>query len=284
VSVATNCRSGPARSHDWVGGLYPGQSAVVVGTYPDLNYWIIQNPSGGTCWLWGGYATVTGDTSHLPVWPAPTPPALPSLTANISLPCREAPNDNYEQLGTLGKGESAEIAGRINNTDWWLIVNPDAAGTCWISGRNVTITGNIYSLPVIPTPQGVPPATPGPTTSATPNSNIPDGYRCKIVSSSPAYDDNYLPGAGFDGRWEVKNTGTKAWLPEEVDYGYLSGAKLYTHERIYDLPAKVKPGESIEIVVDMKAPTTLGRHSTSWGLILENDAFCVLPLTINVKK
>ncbi len=285
VSVATNCRSGPARSHDWLGGLYPGQSANVLGRYPDLNYWIIQNPNGsGTCWLWGGYATVTGDTAGLPVWPAPTQPAMPALTADFKLRCLTAPNDTYERVGTLDAGESAEIAGRTINSDWWLIVNPDAAGTCWISGRDASITGNLRSLPIVPTPQGVPPATPGPTPTNTPIPDLPDGYRCKIVSSSPQYGDSYLPNADFDGRWKIKNTGTETWEPGDVDYRFLSGAKLYARENVYDLPGTVAPDETIEIIVDMRAPATLGSYNSTWGLTLGSQTFCSLPMTITVKK
>jgi len=75
VSVATNCRSGPGNLYSILGVLATGQSAQVVGQNTQSSYWIIQLPSqGGTCWLWNQYATVTGDTSGLPlVSPPPTP-------------------------------------------------------------------------------------------------------------------------------------------------------------------------------------------------------------------
>lgn len=285
VSVATNCRSGPARSHDWLGGLYPGQSARVVGKYPDLNYWIIENPSGGgTCWLWGGYATVTGDTSGLPVWTAPAQPAMPSLTVSVKTACRSAPNDSYSEVGTLNVGEKAEIAGRSSGTDWWLIVNPDAAGTCWIPGQNATISGNLHSLPFVPTPQGVPTATPGPARTSTPVSGAPQGYKCSLVEFSPKVGDNFLPKGEFDGRWKVKNTGDEAWEIGEVDYRYLSGTKMYKRGSAFDLPDTIEPGDTLTIVVDMIAPAELGRYTTTWGLVLNSKTFCSLPLTIDVTK
>lgn len=75
VSVSTNCRSGPGTVYDQIGALAVGQTAQVVGKYTPANYWIINNPSGsGTCWLWGQYATVSGNTSGLPeMVPPPTP-------------------------------------------------------------------------------------------------------------------------------------------------------------------------------------------------------------------
>lgn len=83
VSENTNCRTGPGVIYDLVGALLVGEQAVVVGKYTVGNYWIINNPNGsGTCWLWGQYATVTGNTLGLPEYappptPTPQPPASP---------------------------------------------------------------------------------------------------------------------------------------------------------------------------------------------------------------
>ena len=81
VSQATNCRGGPGSGYDMLGALNPGQTAVVVGKYTAGNYWIINNLTGsGTCWLWGQYATVSGNTTGLPeMTPPPTP--TPKFTA-----------------------------------------------------------------------------------------------------------------------------------------------------------------------------------------------------------
>jgi uncharacterized protein YgiM (DUF1202 family) len=100
VSSPTNCRTGPSAAYDLVMTLQPGVSAEVVGKDTPDNYWIITVPGGGsqTCWLWGQYATVIGDTSKLPEavppplppspTPAPTTQALPPLPPkNVSLSC-----------------------------------------------------------------------------------------------------------------------------------------------------------------------------------------------------
>ena len=79
VSVGTNCRTGPGKVYDIVGGLRVGENAEVVGKKTSYNYWIIKNlDANGDCWLWGYYATVIGDTSNLqeyiiPPIPTPTP-------------------------------------------------------------------------------------------------------------------------------------------------------------------------------------------------------------------
>jgi hypothetical protein len=82
VSEPTNCRVGPGKVYDRVGALLVGEVAEVVGRDPVGNYWYIRNPdqTNGFCWLWGEYATLTGNTSTLPVY---TPPPTPTPTANF---------------------------------------------------------------------------------------------------------------------------------------------------------------------------------------------------------
>jgi hypothetical protein len=86
VSVATNCRGGPSTAYEILWSPLPGQTAEGVGKNAGLNYWIVKYP-GGTCWLWGQYATVTGNTSGLPEFPVPaTPePAVPAAPTNFDV-------------------------------------------------------------------------------------------------------------------------------------------------------------------------------------------------------
>lgn len=77
VSQITNCRLGPSQDFDEIGSLGPGQVAEVIGKDTINNYWVIKLPddSGKTCWLWGQFATVTGDTSTVAQMATPTPAA-----------------------------------------------------------------------------------------------------------------------------------------------------------------------------------------------------------------
>jgi uncharacterized protein YgiM (DUF1202 family) len=86
VSVDTNCRIGPGNAYEMVGGLKVGETAAVVGKDAFGEYWIIEdeNTPDGTCWIWGQYATVKGNTDNLPVvaappTPTPTPTQPPSI-------------------------------------------------------------------------------------------------------------------------------------------------------------------------------------------------------------
>jgi hypothetical protein len=82
VSLATNCRAGPGKVYDPKGSLLVGEMAEVVGRDPTGNYWYIRNPdqANGFCWVWGEYATISGNTALLPVHtPAPTPTPVPTF-------------------------------------------------------------------------------------------------------------------------------------------------------------------------------------------------------------
>lgn len=82
VSTTTNCRTGPSTDYDIVSSLGVGQMAEVVGKYSGGNYWVIKTPGGGgNCWLWGQYATITGNTDKLPEMIPPTAPPTSVPTA-----------------------------------------------------------------------------------------------------------------------------------------------------------------------------------------------------------
>jgi len=84
VSVDTNCRFGPGDVYDYLGALLVGEEALVTGKLADESFWYIENPDAPPphCWVWGMYASISGDKSGVPVLtPPPTPtPALGSIS------------------------------------------------------------------------------------------------------------------------------------------------------------------------------------------------------------
>lgn len=87
VSVDTNCRTGPGKVYDMVGALTVGKSAEVIARDPSGNYWYIRNPNNPAsfCWIWGQYATVSGNIAGLPIYtPPPTPTPAPDFTVSYS--------------------------------------------------------------------------------------------------------------------------------------------------------------------------------------------------------
>ncbi|MFN8381120.1 MAG: hypothetical protein U0V02_04230 [Anaerolineales bacterium] len=121
VSVATNCRSGPGQSFASLYGMPVGQVAKVVAKNSYTGYWIIEIPgqNGKSCWLWGQYATVTGDTSSLndvvtPTSAAtlkPTTTITPTITATVTSSgslavagCTDPVASNYNSAATVDDG------------------------------------------------------------------------------------------------------------------------------------------------------------------------------------
>jgi uncharacterized protein YgiM (DUF1202 family) len=85
VSQNTNCRAGDLKAYDMLGALLVGETAEVIGKNADGDYWVVRLPDGKVCWLWGTYATVSGDTSKIPVMtPPPTPTPTHTATATAT--------------------------------------------------------------------------------------------------------------------------------------------------------------------------------------------------------
>lgn len=120
VSVPTNCRVGPGVAYARVGVLRVGETGQVVGRHATENYWIIRTPGSlnDTCWLWGQYATMTGDTSTLPALTPPAPPATLTPTPAFDVA--------YEGMESC------------TGTGWWVELGLENLGG--ITFRSVTFT------------------------------------------------------------------------------------------------------------------------------------------------
>ncbi|HSJ88827.1 MAG TPA: NBR1-Ig-like domain-containing protein [Anaerolineales bacterium] len=107
-------------------------------------------------------------------------------------------------------------------------------------------------------------------------------FACQIVSVSPANGTSFNTRDNFDATWRVKNTGTKNWDRNSVDFIYLSGAKIHKVAG-YDLRQTINSGQTTDLGVDMVAPKDPGTYATTWTLMVGNKTFCNMSLTIVVK-
>lgn len=145
------------------------------------------------------------------------------------------------------------------------------------------------TVPAGPTNTPVPPtATITPTRpfiawTQTPTAG-PVDYQCSITAVSPKATDKLTVGQSFDGKWSLKNTGTKTWSAGDVDVRYSAGTKFQTKTDLVDLPNDVAPNGTVDIVVDMAAPSTDGTYNTTWVMGLPDGASCNLTLSFNVTK
>jgi uncharacterized protein YgiM (DUF1202 family) len=156
VSVDTNCRTGPGVAYDFLTALLVGEKAEVVGKYTPVSptYWIIKKGSV-TCWLWGQYATVEGDTSSLPEMvppPSPTPPPTATATATPTTPPPAAGDlhiieiimkTNFEVAVRVGTNPTGTLSG---NYQYTVYSNGSQVqqGSCPVpTGSNLCSTGYI---------------------------------------------------------------------------------------------------------------------------------------------
>jgi uncharacterized protein YraI len=269
VTTTTNCRTGPGTEFESVGVLQAGEVTQILSRMINADYWLVQNPDrSGACWLWGQNAVTLGNVNLVPLVTAQPTQAPPALTVSSVSLCRSGPADYYQQIGTIDAGESVDLLGRDKYSDYWLVENPDASGSCWVSGEFASFSGDMDLVEEAATPTSV---------------GRREGYACEIVKRSADDAQPISPGADFDLWWEIKNIGTETWAASEVIYRFDTGTPTYKYESSYPLPQEVKPGEKITITVDMIAPDSLGSYTSTWVLLVRDFTICNLPFSIQVK-
>lgn len=122
VSVPTNCRKGPGKVYQRVGALLVGEVAQVYGRDPTGGYWYIPNPnsSSGYCWVWGEYATITGNITFLPVY---TPPPTPTPTFTPT------PSPDFE----------AAYTSLDSCVGWWVEIRLQNTGSIPFKSMGITL-------------------------------------------------------------------------------------------------------------------------------------------------
>jgi hypothetical protein len=137
VSLPTNCRNGPGKVYGYEGALLVGEISEVIARDPTGNYWYIRNPdsAGDYCWLWGRYATITGNTLILPVYtPPPTP--SPTFTPKPTLTSTPSPNfkASYTSLDTC--------------TGWWVEVSLKNTGSITFRSVGITVKDTVTDITI----------------------------------------------------------------------------------------------------------------------------------------
>jgi RNA polymerase sigma-70 factor (ECF subfamily) len=118
----SNCRFGPGSVYDVIGFLLDGQTAPIEGRNAEWTWWWIMRQDGpGHCWVWDPLVEVSGDTSGVPVIPAPPTPT-PEDTTPPTVTIEHSPTGTMlpDEYDVVTFRASAEDAGGVSRIEIWL--------------------------------------------------------------------------------------------------------------------------------------------------------------------
>ena len=90
-----------------------------------------------------------------------------------------------------------------------------------------------------------------------------------FVSDVTIPDGTYVaPGTTFIKTWRIRNNGTTTWTTN-YRLVFVSGTQMASQSSV-NLPYNVGPGQTVDISVQMTAPTASGSYKSSWMLVNES--------------
>jgi len=145
-----------------------------------------------------------------------------------------------------------------------LLIRPNGTTTgdhaMW---ANPVIVNSLTPGPAIPTITSLPPVTAAPTISTVPPTTGCD--RATFVSDVTVPDGTlFSPGQTFTKTWRLRNTGKCTWT---TDYSlvFSAGDQMGGASPIL-LPSSVAPGQTIDLSLNLTAPTSIGSYRGYWFL------------------
>jgi hypothetical protein len=126
-------------------------------------------------------------------------------------------------------------------------------------------------LPLPPTPTSTPTATPTATLTPTPTRTptpttppIPCDWVGFVKDVSVPDGTNLHPDETAFKTWRLKNIGTCTWT-RDYDLVFITGDRMSSTKAVA-LKANVKPGETVDVSVELRAPVLVGKYTDYWAL------------------
>jgi len=133
------------------------------------------------------------------------------------------------------------------------------------------------TLPPTATVPGLPTNTPRPAATAT-SQRSPDA--AEWVTQSPADYSTFAPGTPFKMTWTIRNVGTSTWT-RAYQLRFFANHQLGAPAAV-NFSKDVPPGDTIDLTVDMIAPTTPGDYHSLWVLTSDKTGN-FYPVDIHIK-
>lgn len=164
------------------------------------------------------------------------------------------------------------------NRIFTVIVKNDVSDFQWAglidAYGKVERMGRLLAIPFPPTFTAIPTIITLPTETSAPPTITPTAVSCNdatfLEDVTIPDGTEFTPGTQFLKVWRLRNVGTCTWT---TDYELvLVGGNRMSALRVVPLAETVRPGESVELGVNMVAPTTPGNYQAFWMLSNANGA------------
>lgn len=104
---------------------------------------------------------------------------------------------------------------------------------------------------------------------------------CSLLEAYPSGSAAVRPGGDFDAVWVLKNISERPWDNTSIDVVFLEGERMQKNDKdFFDLPEYVKPGQTMELRIDMRAPFVAGTYTAIWGFRQGHDIVCKFSVTV----
>lgn len=157
---STNVRSGPSVTFDVIDVLEHGQVVEATGRSDSFSNWLQVNLGSRRGWVAFFTVAVSGDVTSLPIVevadisPSPTPVAAEAsqdatsdlyVTAYRRVNVRTGPGTDFNILGALVPGQTADVIGSSGEANEWLQIEFHGEPG-WIAYFVVTVSGDLSQL------------------------------------------------------------------------------------------------------------------------------------------
>lgn len=182
-----------------------------------------------------------------------------------------------EDVGSLHTAVAETIVVRLTQQ---AVNTLESQATQLVATETTTALQQPTELPPTETPLPPTATLPPPTPilpSATPvlptptNTPIPCDVAQFVADVTVPDYTPFSPGASFTKTWRLKNVGSCTWTTAYAvvfDEGY-----AMTDKTAFSLPAVVRPGEAVDISINMVTPTKPGNYKGSWMLRNESGRY-----------
>ena len=117
--------------------------------------------------------------------------------------------------------------------------------------------------------QPAPTAIPATPTRIPPTATPIPCYQVKFVQDITIPDGTKIvAGNSFTKTWRIRNIGSCTW-DTRFDIAFVDGTQM-SSTKVWDLAKEVKPGETVDISIDLTAPTTVGSYQANFQMVNPN--------------